>query len=111
MLAVDFNPHEDRLEIGAGVLANVATVEDVTLDLVPILGQVAATDLFGPELKAKRDLVEDGGAIERDLGFLLDLQPDAEGRILAEATVVTLQEGDQITVIGVSSSELLSLIA
>jgi hypothetical protein len=79
--------------------------------LKPVIDAVVATGLFGAELKAKRDIVADGAAVERDLGFLTGYTPDADGKILAAASLVTLSTGDTITLLGVTKAQLETLLA
>ncbi len=53
----------------------------------------------------------DGGALERDIGFLTTFKPDADGKILLGAVQVTLNTGDTITALGVTKAQLESLLA
>jgi hypothetical protein len=88
------------------VLAAATSIVEIDFDLAPALNIVTGSGLFSPELKALRDIVADGGALERDIGFLSTFTPDADGKILVDAVQVTLNTGDTITAIGVSLPQL-----
>jgi Ca2+-binding RTX toxin-like protein len=110
ILAVDFNAAEDRLVIDQAVIAAATSISDIDLDLAPILAIVAGSGLLGAELAALRAQVNDGRALERDIGFLTTFTPDQNGQILVDAAQVTLNTGDTIIALGVTAADLTALL-
>jgi hypothetical protein len=110
IIAWDFKIGKDSLDLGDGLLTG-ATIVDISFDAKPVLDTLNATGLFGEDLKAKRDIVADGKAVERDLGFIQDYTVGADGTILLSASQVTLASGDIITLLGVTKMQLEGLLS
>lgn len=111
VVALDFKPGEDKLDLGSGILGAVTNIQDTTIDLKPLIDAAQKTGFFSNDLVSRLGKLDDtGGAETEATGALSFFTPNAQGGIDAKGTSVFLQGGDRIDVVGVTRSELQSLL-
>lgn len=107
----DFTPGEDRLSLSPALLGSISTVVQGQVDLAPVLTPLQQAGLLSEDLWDQLNDVEDGDIVEDSLEELGDLNPNAQGQILANGTTITLTTGDQLSLLGLTAPQVQELIA
>lgn len=111
VIALDFGNGHDKLDIAPEILANVASIEEGQVDLVPVLAAFEAEGLGVPEVGQRLSQTFLGDLAFREVAsFLEQFPPNDQGEILVEATTVTTNQGDTIIALGVTQDQLLAAI-
>ncbi len=112
VIALDFGNGQDKLDIAPEILANIASVKEGQVDLVPVLAAFAADGLGVSEVGQRLSQTFLGDqAFDEVARFLEQFPPNEQGQILAGATTVTTTEGDTIIALGVTKDQLLAAVA
>jgi hypothetical protein len=111
VIALDFGNGHDRLDIAPEILANVASINEGAVDLVPVLAAFAAEGLGVPEVGQRLSQTFLGEqAFHEVASFLEQFPPNEQGHVLVDATTITTKEGDTIIALGVTQEQLLAAI-
>jgi hypothetical protein len=112
VIALDFGNGHDRLDIAAEILADIASIEEGEVDLVPVLAAFEAEGLGVAEVGQRLSQTFLGEQAFREVARFLDqFPPNEQGQVLVDATTVTTKEGDTIIALGVTQDQLLAAVA
>jgi len=112
VVALDFKAGEDKLDLGSGILGAVTRIEDTTIDLRPLVEAAQRTDFFTDNPMSRLAALDGVTSAETDAnGALSFFTPNDQGFVDAKGVSVFLQGGDRIDVVGVTRSDLLSLLS
>ena len=111
VVALDFKAGEDKLDLGSGILGAVTRIEDTTIDLKPLVDAAKKTDFFTDNPTSRLSALDGASSAVTDAnGVLSFFKSNSQGAVDAKGASVFLQGGDRIDVVGVSRSDLLTLL-